>query len=236
MKSSGGRILVDTNDSDAFDPDTGMYVFHHMPKCGGTALRQVLEKWFHLKGDYISDQELYGHEPVKPPLDLQALGKNRCLCGHFEWYHNHLGVRYPEVISNRRRYFLFSFVREPLELAMSLYFFGVKVGWLNPQTQGLQQWLETHCNYMAARFPCTSENYKEILERYNFIGLQEEMSSSMEKLATIVGREPFSVPEVNVSPRDQQETSLSEEAIARFKARNELDYAIYDYVRAKFFG
>lgn len=236
MSNGDGRTLEVSEDSDVFDPGHGLYVFHHMPKCGGTALRRVLGKWFLLKGDYISDEQCFGQAPVDPPFDLQALtGKNTCLCGHFESAQNLLPVRYPEVLSNRRQFFLFSFVREPLELAMSLYFFGVKIGQLDAHAHSLQQWIDAHCNYMAGCFPCTSENYKEVLDRYNFIGIQEEMSSSVEKLAATLGREPLPVRQFNVSPRDQQPTGLPEEAIRRFKARNALDYAIYDYARARFF-
>jgi len=241
MSTSDARTPVASHDSDAFDPEHGLCIFHHMPKCGGTALRQVLAEWFFLKGDYTTDAQSFGHEPVDPPFDLQPLftpvqGKHRCLCSHFECESNHLHIRYPEVFSNRRRYFVFSFVREPLELAMSLYYFGAKVGQLDPQTYSLQRWIDEHCNYMANRFPCTHENYREVLDRYSFIGLQEEMSSSLEKLAIMLGREPFPVPQVNLSPRDQQPNGLQEEVIARFKARNALDYAIYNYARAKFFG
>jgi len=219
-----------------FEPENGCYIFHHMPKCGGTALREALDQWFTLINDYISVEQLCGQEPVASPLDLQALGKDSCVCSHFEHHFNHLRVRYPEAFRNRRHYFLFSFVREPLDLAMSLYFHAVKVGRLDPQEHSLQQFIGNQCNYMAHRFPCDKRNYRRVLGLYNFIGLLEEMPLSMEKLAQILGREPVRVPLRNTSPRDQQEAALTAEEIVRFKDRNALDYAIYDHVRTRFFG
>lgn len=218
-----------------FESMAGAKVFHHMPKCGGTALQVALAEWFNLVPDYITVAQLVGEEPVAPPLDLQALEQDHCVCGHFECRYNHLRIRYPEVLRNRRRHFLFSFVRDPLDLSFSLYYHAVKVGRLDPQFHSLLGFVDKQRNYMAKRFSCTRWNYRRVLDRYDFIGLQEEMPLSMEKLAALLGREPVRVPLRNTSPRDQQETALAEEVVLRFKARNALDYAIYDYVRTKYF-
>ena len=218
-----------------FDTDNGVYIFHHMPKCGGTALREGLEKWFRLKHDYISVAQLCGEEPVARVLDLRTMEKSACVCGHFECQYNHLHVRYPEVLRNRRRYFLFSFVREPLDLAKSLYYHAIRAGRLDMRSHTLTDFIDQQCNYMAQRFPCTISNYRHVLDRYQFIGLQEDMSRSIKTMAYMLGREPFQVPLRNTSPRDHQETELSEETVARFTSRNALDYTIYHYVQKRLF-
>lgn len=215
------------------NPSQCVGIFHHMPKCGGTALRLVLSQWFKLIPDYITVNQLNGRSPVETPLNLNALEDNSCICGHFESRYNHLRVRYPDVLRNKaRRYFLFSFVRDPLQLSLSLYYHALKVGQLSSACS-LVQYLDKQHNYMSQRIPCNAGNYRKALGRYDFIGLQEYMSLSVEKLANLLEREPVDVPVSNASPRDEQEQGLSEEVVARFKDRNALDYTIYDYVKKK---
>lgn len=55
-------------------------VFHHVPKCGGTSLLAVLDRWFTVCRDY---RQGWAQE-FGPPLDLAALDGRHCLCGHFD--------------------------------------------------------------------------------------------------------------------------------------------------------
>ena len=53
--------------------DDSVHIFHHMPKCGGTAMRKALGGWFELVMDYISVDELKGRTPIHPPVPLESL-------------------------------------------------------------------------------------------------------------------------------------------------------------------
>lgn len=212
-----------------------MYIFHHIPKCGGTALRSVLDKWFVVLQDYISMEQLRGEKPLKPAHNLSKLDSRHCISSHFESKYNHLNVRYPEVFENRTKYFIFSIVRDPFELAKSLYYFEIKAGRRDRAAQSLEEFLLQTKNYLSARFPCNEQNYKEILNRYDFIGLQEEMQATVEKLAKAAGKKSINVPMINIAERDAQEQVVSPELLARFKENNALDYAIYQFVKEKYF-
>ena len=68
----------------------------------------------------------------------------------------------------------------------------------------------------------------------DFIGIAEFSQESMDKLALLLGKPKRVVPTLNVSPRDGQVAELSPEAIEEFKARNALDYKIYNHCLDRF--
>lgn len=209
-------------------------IFHHIPKCGGTALRSVLEKWFEIKKDYISLKQLRGEVPVNPPLDLYSLGFKQCLSSHFESKYNYLGVRYPEVFEDKDRFFVFTVVRDPLEIKKSLYYYEIKSGRRNANDQSLADFLLSSRNYLANRFPCDENNYRDVLDRYDFIGVQEYMDSTVGELARLLGKKKIKVPKVNIAKRDGQETEINAELIEDFRSKNALDYKVYAYALQKF--
>jgi hypothetical protein len=142
-----------------------------------------------------------------------------------------LNIRYPRVWQNQD-FKIFTFIRDPLEIKISLYYFEKKRG----QREGisLAQHLLERKNYIAGVLNCTLDNYKEVLDRYFFIGITEHLQSSMDKLADLLNKRKAKLPVLNLSQRDSQVSSLAPEMINRFKAANELDYRIYDYCLTRF--
>lgn len=208
-----------------------VHVFHHIPKCGGTSFRRVLVRWFDVVLDYRDHNDSV--EQMKASKkDLNQLRRTHCLAGHWDIPGIHLRERYPEILDQKSNYFLFTFVREPLDLKISLYFYELKTRKQLPYT--LEERLFSSSNYMANRFPCTADNYKEILSRYNFIGLIERYEESMRKLAALVGKKEFTLPHVNKSDRNEEVKKLSPDVIDKFKQQNQLDYQIYEYCKERF--
>jgi hypothetical protein len=99
-------------------PREPVYVFHHIPKCGGTSLNKVLDSWFTTVKDYRSGWSM--NYPEK--IDIGRLRSCHCLCGHFELDGYYLHQRYPEVFMSSR-YRVFTFVRDPLQVQLSLFWY-----------------------------------------------------------------------------------------------------------------
>ena len=93
-----------------------VYIFHHMPKCGGTSLSYLLNQWFIVKRDYRKDW----NSAHKNKYNLNKFRSINCLAGHWELPEVYLNKRYPEVFTNDK-YKVFTFLRDPLEHSLSLY-------------------------------------------------------------------------------------------------------------------
>jgi hypothetical protein len=209
-----------------------VYIFHHIPKCAGTSMVSVLRRWFFVVKDYLR----YYHPEdlpyfIRHPVNIQRLSSRHCLCGHFALPETHLHKRYPQIWQNRD-FKIFTFIRDPLEVKISLYYQEKKRG----QREGIS--LERHLlereNYIAGIMDCTLDNYRDILDRYFFIGITEHLQLSMDKLAELMNKPKVKLPVLNRSPRDSQVSGLALEIIRRFKTINELDYRIYEYCLTRF--
>lgn len=218
--------------SDAPRGDT-VYIFHHMPKCGGTAMRKALEGWFTTIHDYITHEELRTRKIVRPPVPLADLKAKSCICSHFEIPENRLASRYPEVLRHPERFVVFSLVRDPFALRVSLYYHEVRGGFRDPGAQSLAEYLRTGHNYMADRFGCSPDDYERVLGLYDFIGVQECLQESLDRLARLCGLAPLPLERHNVGIRDEQVQDLTDEDRRLFRENNRLDYRIYEYARRR---
>jgi len=171
-----------------------VHVFHHIPECGGTSLRKVLEQWFALVEDYrVGWTTGYGEK-----VNLRRLRSAHCLCGHFELEGCFLHQRYPAVLESPN-FRLITFVREPLRLRLSLYRFE-KENRPN-EAKSLDKRLFGRANYIARRFAGTLEDYEEALGRYDFIGIIEEGQTAVDLLAQVLRRESHQMPLLNTTGR-----------------------------------
>jgi hypothetical protein len=228
-------------------------VFNHIPKCYGTSMRKYFRKFTTPHADYVAtfDSE---ENFVAYPYDPLTLSAEDFLLGHFNSAGKLIQDRYPEVIANPR-FKLFTFLREPLEMQTSLYYYTLRkkphVAERNAERYAsLESYLVKTWNSMASSFPCTLENYEEVVGRYFFIGVADRVDQSMRVLVermleiyreakpsrggerVLRGLEAMreeGLPHENKSARDPQANALSDEALAIFRERNSLDYALYDH-------
>ena len=208
------------------------YIFHHIMKCGGTSVGLSLYNWFKIIFDHTDDPNgIYRNinEYVNYKINLENVYSDCCIVAHFQFSGILLPQRYPEAIIRNKEFRVFTFIRDPLELMISLYYYGK-----SSITTTLEKYLNGHKNYLADFFPCNEDNYKEVIDRYYFIGIVEKMQESFDKLAEMTGNEKVTLPFVNKSEKDIQVKNLSQEFTDSFRKTNELDYKIYNYCLEKF--
>lgn len=206
------------------------YIFHHFMKCGGTSVTRILHSWFNIVDDhFVSIDEL--EEYKKNRVDISRIRANDCIIGHYAYEGTYLHQRYPEIITQRDKLRAFTFLRDPLEFFVSFYYYSREHGRMG---KSLEEFIASNRNLYAYYFPCEESDYKEVLDRYFFIGILERLQESMDKLAILFQKPRIEINALNRTQRDNQVSILTPEYVSKFKKDNELDYAIYENVISRF--
>ena len=201
----------------------------HLPKCGGTSFIKVLETWYaeNLFLHYYNEKE------GKPPAKYN-LPPGSCVHGHFG---GHRGIGADDYYPNiDQRIIIF---RDPLEIAVSNYFFAKRrIEADNNYRDGkrtqnkllpIEEYLANEKTFIFSFLPGGIQltNYASILDsHFLFVGVMEQMESTMRCLSTVLGKEYVEIPHTNKSPRS---ADVSEAAIQKFRSRNLLAFNVYEY-------
>ncbi len=187
-----------------------------------------------MKLDYappFSSDEFEKYEQNK--YNIFKLKPFQCIVSHFESTHT-INKRYPEIFNNLK-FRLFSFIRDPLQTAISLYNYR-KLKY--PDNKEFDITIEEHLgkttNYLASNLCCDEDNYKEVLGQYFFIGILEYAQISLDILAEKIKRPKIRFPHHNISKRNDEENNVFLDVKEEFYLNNKLDYEIYNYVKLKF--
>ncbi len=210
-----------------------IYFFHHIPKCGGSSVRDALESWFHVNDDYYNENT----KSILPPVDLKPINSHNCISGHFGHNEFFIDQRYPNVFEGlraRKRYRVFMFLRDPLEMRCSLYRHALKTG--KSEHADLASAIMPFNNYYARIIHVNEENWKKKIDQYYFIGIaDDELQLSFDLLANMIGKPKIELPKFNTTDEQGElsSKSLTPSQIADFSAANTLDYKIFNYVKGR---
>lgn len=201
-----------------------IFVFHHIPKCGGNSTLKILGSWFDLVFDY---------RIRKDEFKLDELTSSQCLCGHWELPDNCLHKHHPKIFRDPK-YKVFTFVRDPLSSRLSLFRYEHEKGTCRFKT--FEDDLRERKNWLSRRFHATELNYKMVIDRYFFIGLLEEFQLSIDILAYKLNRPKKIAKIVNATAKKDSISfsDLSSDIIDKFKHENALDCQIYTYCKQKY--
>ncbi|MEO8210042.1 MAG: hypothetical protein ABI840_05745 [bacterium] len=207
------------------------YIFHHLMKCGGTSLFSILDKWFKTIDDNILTEDLNIY--VLKKYNAEIFHNDTCLRAHFQRAGIYLHERYPELLNKKDECRIFTFIRNPLSIRVSKYYFLKSMNAIGENIKLTDEILK-ESNFIANLLPCNESNYKEIIDRYFFIGIVEKLQESFDLFADLIGKRREKIPFLNISEKDSQINDLTPQYLKKFKERHELDYKIYEYCLDKF--
>jgi hypothetical protein len=231
-------------------PSEPVFVFNHLPKSYGTSVREWLQTAFGVLEDHT---RFLGREGVLGdfPACVDRLASDTVLCGHFSHEAFLLPRRYPEIWNDPKRFFVFTFVRDPLDTAVSNYRHVVErypevVARQPALYASLSAYLLALKNPIAKRLGV--EFAPNALNRYFFIGAAEARESALAALvqrmrevlagaaesrtvrracAALAALESQSMPHANPGRNQREHPDVPAEVGDEFRRRNELDFDIH---------
>jgi hypothetical protein len=203
----------------------------HIPKCAGGSIRRLLKEWF--------GENLYRHyfQQLNGPPPKHPLAPGICIHGHFNRAKG-FGVMdyYPEADQ------FITILRDPLEIAISNYFFWKRTGRANQIRRGTLRPGDEHdyrdvTDFFRKRprshilrfmpYEVTMDNYQDLFEtHFVHVGVVEDLQTSVNVLALRLGFPTVEAARTNPSARDED---VPEAVQAEFVENNPLAYAIYHY-------
>ena len=210
----------------------------HIPKCGGTSFSEVLKKWFgeRLYKHYFDEKKNIrpGRHELKKGMFRRVFKEGICIHGHFN-KERQIGVMdyYPEVDQ------FITILRDPFEIAISNYFYVKKMGEnsfrngkpcrLDEHYKSINEYMKNRKSYLLNFMPyeMTMDSYKDVIEKYFvYIGIVEDLQTSINILAERLSFSPIQVNRLNISGRSE---AILNDIKEEFMENNKLEYAIYNY-------
>lgn len=198
-----------------YNPDEPL-IYTHIPKCAGSSLVSLLKHWFESQYHKLNQDET--RDIILPKIvttDSQGnwLPNIKVIHGHF----NHgRGYGLPYFFPEIKQYF--TVLRDPFDVTVSMYFFAKGRSrngnyWYRGQAVDIREEFPDVESYVR-HFPywlfdhlpieINLGNYREKLhERFVYIGIFEDMETTLLQLARLFDKEPAELPHVNVSEYDE---------------------------------
>lgn len=205
-----------------------IYVFHHIPKTAGTTFNAFLSNNFMVFKDY----RLGWSNNIPKPFNIKHFDNNVCISGHFNFSENYtVQKRYnDQLIKYNKTFKIITFLREPLELRISLYKYLKKNNQIDDKIE-INDFILIEKNFLANALNCDYSNYKEIICSYFFIGFVDDFEYSLNKLSKLLGVKHNKVSRKNVS---KTKLKISNQIKESFYKSNKLDYELYNFAKKRF--
>lgn len=211
----------------------------HIPKAGGSSLRNVLKQWY---GEHLY-LHYYDELNCKMP-EKRALSSGICIHGHFNVRRGFGIVQY---YPDARQFIMF--LRDPFEILLSYYYYvKMREKSMISYRDGRPTYLPEDVNdflraelsnplytpnildYLPERV--TIKNFhSHINDKFIFIGFMDYYQQSLNCLADLLGFPRMQAPFENKSERFGDVDPALREA---FINGHPLEYEVYNYAREKF--
>ncbi|MEZ6096482.1 MAG: sulfotransferase family 2 domain-containing protein [Pirellulaceae bacterium] len=226
-----------------YDPHKPI-IYTHIPKCAGTSVVRLLKEWFGPTYHKLNQDE--SKDILLPKVETRDEDGRwrddvRCIHGHFNHGRGYgLPYYYPEIDQ------YFTILRDPFDLTVSMYFFakgrsaegrfwyrGQAVDF-SDQFGSVVEYVRSYPYWLFHHLPqdLTLDNYEEKLaSRFVYIGVFEDMQTSISNLAKIFGKPDCELPQLNVSNYDERVPEFLRD---NFYADYPLLKKVYDYALATY--
>ena len=228
-----------------------MYIFNHIPKCGGLSYRALLEET--LGKDRVEHISINLEEDYHPNPDEYR--RYTMLMGHF-------GVKWNEIVGPGRQWM--TALREPIDRVVSTYYYWRHNAEVSPESPWLymaqtmsldefirsghylvRQGIENAQTWQLAddlrwRYRTVPEQdalavAKENLDKFSFVGIYEQFERSVEWMCKYLGvTPPNTVPHVNATKKRPAVSELSPATIEAITELNTADVELYKYALRRF--
>jgi hypothetical protein len=208
-------------------PPEPVLVSVHIPKCGGTSFRKVLQ------GIYGEEHVLLNYNENLPVTAGSIPPGTRCIHGHFPARH------YDRVLP---RFDLVTWLRHPVERVLSNYFqFLRHPDPANPCSEELARRklsVEAFAELELMRNEATRYLAGRSVAEFRFVGVVEQFDKSLRAFGSTFGvAVPKEPPRENVGPdRSSGSYRLTDLAFARILDLNQADLAAYEQAAARLNG
>ena len=210
-----------------------LFVSLHIPKTGGTSLHQLLSRRF--GQGFNTAYGALAADSAKVRNDRYPI---TCIHGH------NIVNQYQELLAEIQNQYWITFLREPLEGAISLYYFTRKSLNKNPdkpmfEDRGLDAWL---LNTEKARWPFPhgypNNRYSRAIKRadktidqFDFVGITERFDESMQCMCDIF--DWVHMPSESKNQGVYTAPDIDQSVLASFLANNSEDYVLYELATKK---
>src|SRR5581483_294700 len=222
------------------------YLFHHVMKCGGTSLRHIFEN-------------ILGHSNV-----LWAVDRELSLSPASFSHPTLIGGHFPHLFGSyfyADRYYI-SMLRHPIDRVLSHYFFyknnirATNISIKKTQSLSLSEFIHSEdpdiisylSDFQTKTFAYLDPSVcnltkdellkkaQEHLSRFDFVGLYEELSDSVDFCCLRFGFPPVpDIPRENVTKDRKFNHDLSQDLLKKLTKRNEVDLEFYETAKNLFF-
>jgi len=226
-----------------YDPNQPL-IFTHIPKCAGTSVIRVLRHWF--RGYYFHTFIIEADGiPMRKIRTQDRFGRwlpeVQCIHAHFDHRRGYgLPYFYPEV----KQYV--TILRDPFDIIVSMYFFakgkalagkffheGKQIDFCSIYPT-LQSYVEAHPIWLYDHWPqdLTLDDLEtQLRRRFVYIGIFEDMETSLDNLRKILGKAPVNMPVRNTSVYDED---VPETLRLWFYHNHPLLYQTYQFALANY--
>lgn len=207
-------------------------LFLHIPKTGGTAIRDSLNMQF--KESEV--QSIYKLKHFKGDIRKFAVNKKKLAAGHFGWE-----KEMAELFDDA---FKITFLRHPVQRVISHYWHfkrSLHKGDQYLKAMSFEEFLETRFaqNWQTQKLGggfydenmSDEESFEEafinVSERFQFVGITERMQESAAVLNKQLSLDISAIATRNVNPNKTQEDKMVEDFSEAILAKNQYDMHLY---------